>query len=96
MADQKNVKVEITQENAVLLLDTAEKDGQDPSVVATSSGHFVVDEALAKKAGVDYTTDADEEKAAAKQLAADDKASGYERNTATKKAAATKTTAAKE
>lgn len=100
MAD---VKVEQSQDNAILLLDAADKAGEDPGVVRTTSkGYLVVDEALAKKAGVKYTTEEDEEKAFQQQLAADDEASGYERDAesprkrAVKKAAAKKTAPAKE
>lgn len=76
MAD---VKVEITHDNAVLLLDAADKAGEGPEVVRTSTGFFTVDEALAKAAGVDHTTADDEKKAFAAQLKADDEASGYKR-----------------
>ena len=100
MAD---VKVETTQDNATLLLAAAEKDEQDPGVVrSTSKGHFLVDEALAKKAGVEYTTEADVAKAFEAQVKADDEATGFERDTAAPrkraaaKKAASKTTASKE
>lgn len=71
---------EVTQDNAILLLDAAQALELDPGVVATTSfGRFEVPEAVAKKAGVDYTdpdadsADADEPKAtgrAAKKAAA--------------------------
>lgn len=89
------VKVPLSKDNAVLLLDAAEKAGESADVVRTSGGVFVVDEALAKKAKVDYKTEADEEKEAQERLAADDEASGYKRPGA-KKAAAAKTAAHKE
>lgn len=73
------VKVEISHDNAVLLLDAAEKAGEPPEVVGTSNNQFVVDEKIAKAAGVDYTTEADERKAFADRLKADDEASGYKR-----------------
>jgi hypothetical protein len=41
-------------DQAVLLLAAAEAEGESPTVVRTETGAFVVDEALAKKAGVDY------------------------------------------
>lgn len=73
MAD---VRVKISQDNAVLLLAEAEKQEQDPSVVRTSDGWFVVEEGIASKAGVKYETDEDEEadQAAAKKAAAVKKA----------------------
>jgi hypothetical protein len=99
MAD---VKVEATQDNATLLLAAAEKDKQEPDVVRSTTKGLVVDEALAKKAGVEYVTEADEEKALQQQLKADDEAAGLERDKSNprkvtaKKVAATKSTAAKE
>lgn len=72
----KNVNVEVSQDNAVLLLEAAQGLELDPSVVATTSfGHFVVPESVAKKAGLDYVDpDADdsddEEKPVAKKAAA--------------------------
>jgi len=52
MAD---VKVPVSGDNAVLLLAAAEKAGKSADVVRTTSdGHFLVDEAVAKEAGVDY------------------------------------------
>jgi protease II len=99
MAD---VKVQQTKENAVLLLDAADKAKEDVSVVRTTAGSFVVDEALAKKAGVEYTTEDDEAKAFDAKVKADDEEAGVQRDKANprkvtaKKAAAAKTTAAKE
>lgn len=49
------------QDTAVLLLEAAEKAKQDPSVVRTESGAFVVSEEIAKKAKVDYIKDEEEQ-----------------------------------
>jgi hypothetical protein len=98
MAD---VKVQQSKENATLLLDAAEKAKEEAEVVRSSGGSFVVDEALAKKAGVEYTTEADETKAFEAQVKADDEEAGVQRDKdnprkVTAKKAAAKTTAAKE
>jgi hypothetical protein len=67
MSESKIVEVEgLTSENATLLLAAAEELDLDQSVVATTSfGHFLVPEEVAKKAGVDYRSEADVEKAEA-------------------------------
>jgi hypothetical protein len=93
MAD---VKVEKTQDNATLLLAAAEKAKEDPSVVRTTTKEFLVDEALAKKAGVEYTTEADEEKALQEQSKADDEAAGLERDKSNPRKVTAKKVAAKQ
>ena len=42
------------QETATLLLAAAEESGAGANAVRTGPGHFVVDEEIAKTAGVDY------------------------------------------
>jgi hypothetical protein len=99
MAD---VKVQQSKDNAVLLLDAAEKAKEEANVVRTSGGYLVVDEALAKKAGVEYTTEDDEAKAFDAKVKADDEEAGVQRDKSNprkvtaKKVAAKKTTAAEE
>lgn len=54
-----NVRVPFTKDNedtAVLLLDAAEKTDEGVAAVRTGSGFFIVDESLAKAAGVEYDT----------------------------------------
>jgi hypothetical protein len=59
-------------DNAVLLLAAAEKLDQDPSVVQTSGGAFLVPKDVADEAGVDYESDSEDqpEKTAAKKAPA--------------------------
>jgi hypothetical protein len=61
MNDVKIPFGEDMKEHAILLLAAAEElDGFDQYDVRTSIGAFVVDEKIAKKAGVDYDSDEDE------------------------------------
>ena len=97
----KTVRVNgLTSENATLLLEAAQNLDLDASAVRTSSrGHFVVDEEIAKKAGVDYESD-DEEPTTTSHLVADDGGSPAdsdesEQPKAAKKTAAKKTAAKK-
>jgi hypothetical protein len=62
MSDEnETVKVEITQENAINLLEAADELDLDPSVVATTSfGWFEVPKEVADKAGVTVIEEEDE------------------------------------
>lgn len=61
MSDNETVKVEITQENAINLLEAADELDLDPSVVATTSfGWFEVPQEVAEKAGVTVIEEEDD------------------------------------
>jgi hypothetical protein len=79
-----DVRVAISQDNAILLLDAADKAGEDPAVVRTSDNWFVVDEDIAKDAGVEYEVDEDEKAELAAERAAK-KAATAQRRAAAKK-----------
>lgn len=77
------------QDTAVLLLDAAESADLPPDVVRTTSGGFVVDEKLAKAAGVDYDGDASSSDEAARnaEVAAQEQADAESEKTPAKKTA---------
>lgn len=107
MADNdKDIRVDASRDNAVLLLAAAEELELDAGVVRTTSDNvFIVPESVAKKAGVkeseqgkDFAEAVAEARAAVEASRAEEQADGEDKpaakKAAAKKAAASKKTAA--
>lgn len=99
MADNEDVRVELSQDNAVLLLAAAEELELDPGVVRTTSDNvFIVPKDVAKKAGVkeaENDAEADRQAAIAEAAEAAEESQADNPKPTAKKATAKKATAKK-